>query len=114
MYLNVQSIAAIWTTVVSSEVFLFIQENIHKGTVQIRTEKLSEKIKIQKGVRQGDTLSPIMFTDVVEEIFKQIKPITGIKALSSLRFADDTILFANIEDTLQQLLEKLNAKGKKN
>ena len=37
-----------------------IKETYAEGTAQIRTEKLSGKIKIMKGVRQGDTLSPVM------------------------------------------------------
>ena len=32
-----------------------IKETYAEGTVQIRTEKLSEKIMIMRGVRQGDT-----------------------------------------------------------
>ena len=50
-----------------------------------------------KGVRQGDTLSPVMFTAAVEEISKRINIEAGINIngvrLSNLRFADDIILF---------------------
>ena len=48
-----------------------IKETYAEGTAQIRTEKLSGKIKIMKGVRQGDTLSPVVFTAAVE-IFKRM------------------------------------------
>ena len=75
-----------------------IKETYTEGTAQIRTEKLSGKIKIMKGVRQGDTLSPAMFTAAVEEIFKRMNIKAGINSngvrLSNLRFADDIILFA--------------------
>ena len=75
-----------------------IKEMYDEGTPQIRTEKLSGKIKIMKGVRQGDTLSPVMFTAAVEEISKRMNIEAGINIngvrLSNLRFADDIILFA--------------------
>ena len=38
-----------------------VKETYAEGTAQRRREKLSGKIKIMKGVRQGDTLSPVMF-----------------------------------------------------
>ena len=43
-----------------------IKEIYSEGTGQVRTEKLSRKIKIMKGIRQGDTLSPVLFTVAVE------------------------------------------------
>ena len=68
-----------------------IKEMYAEGTAQIRTEKLSGKIKIMKGVRQGDTLSPVMFTAAVEEIFKRMNIEAGINInrvrLSNLRFS---------------------------
>ena len=102
---------------VPSKIINIIKETYNKGTAQIQTEKLSEKIKIQKGVRQGDTLSPIMFTAAVEEIFKRIPAETGIningETLNNLRFADDIILLANKEEHLQELVNQLNKEGKK-
>ena len=69
-----------------------IKETYAEGTAQIRTEKLSGKIKIMKGVRQSDTLAPVMFTAAVEEIFKRMNIEVGINTngarLSNLRFAD--------------------------
>ena len=78
-----------------------IKETYAEGTVQVRTEKLSGKIKIVKGVRQGDTLSPVMFTAAVEEIFERMNIEAGINInrvrLSNLRFTDDIILFAEVK-----------------
>ena len=88
-----------------------------EGTAQIRTEELSGKMKIMKGVSQGDTLSPVMFTAAVEEIFKRMKIEAGINIngvrLSNLRFADDIILFAESEGKLKDTLEDLNNEGKR-
>ena len=73
-----------------------LKETYRGGTAQIRTESLSEKINILKGVRQGETLSPILFTSAVEEIFKRVEIEDGVningERLSNLRFADDIIL----------------------
>ena len=69
-----------------------------------------------KGVRQGDTLSSVIFTSAVEEIFKRMNSEAGSKInrvrLSNLRFADDIILFAESEEKLKDMLEDLNHEGK--
>ena len=66
-----------------------LTEAYQNGTVQAKAEKLSRKINIMEGVRQGGTLSPIMFIAAVEEIFKRIewdsgKNIKGVR-LNNLR-----------------------------
>ena len=70
-----------------------------------------------KGVCQGDTLSPVIFTAAVEEIFKRMNIETGINIngvrLSNLRFAYDIILFAQSEEKLKDMLEDLNNEGKR-
>ena len=81
-----------------------------------KTEQLITKIKIMKGVRQGDTLSPAVFRAAVEDIFKRMNIEAGINVngvrLSNLRFADGTILFAESEEKMRDMLEDLNNKGK--
>ena len=91
-----------------------IKETYAEGTAQIRTEKLSGKMKIMKGVRQGEILSPVMFTAAVEDIFKRMNIKAGINIngirLSNLRFADDRILFPESEEKLKEILEYLEKK----
>ena len=86
------------------------------GTAQIRTDIMSEKVKIMKGVRQGDTLSPILFTAALEEIFRRVDIREGVsineEKLNNLRFADDIILLANTEEDLQRIITSLNEEGK--
>ena len=88
------------------------------GTAQIRTDKLSTSINIEKGVRQEDTLSPILFTAALKEIFKRTRldrmgiNING-EHLSNLRFAEDIVLFAGSEEELEKMLEELNREGMK-
>ena len=103
---------------VQEEYINIIKETYTEGTAQIRTEKLGEKIKIMKGDRQGDTLSPVMFTAAVEEIFMRMNIEAGINIkgvrLSNLRFTDDIVLFAESEEKLKDMLGDLNNEGKRN
>ena len=68
------------------------------------------KINSRRRVRQGDTISPKLFTATPETIFRQLTwEIRGLKIdseyLSHLRFADD--ICVNTQHKLQQLLHEL-------
>lgn len=68
--------------------------------VHISEDITTDKISIGKGVRQGDTISPKLFTLAMEDIFKKLPWQTnGInvegKYLNHLRFADDIVLISN-------------------
>jgi len=87
------------------------------STSVIRLHQDSEKFKIKKGVRQGDTISPKLFTACLEEIFKQLEwedkgiNIDG-EQLTHLRFADDIVLISTDHREIQMMLEELNTKSK--
>ena len=74
-----------------------------------------ENIKIKKEVRQGDTLSPVMFTEAVEKISKWMNIEAGINIngvrLSNLRLTDDVIPFAESKEKPKVVLEDLNNRG---
>ena len=59
--------------------------------------QVSEKIPILRGVKQGDPISPKLFTAAIQEVFKNAQlegkliNIYGEKQ-SDLRFADDVTL----------------------
>ena len=84
--------------------------------VTVHLHKESEKIRIKRGVRQGDTISPKLFTATLESIFRRLNwenqgvKIDG-KFLSNIRFADDIYLCTETPQELQQMLQELSKKG---
>jgi retron-type reverse transcriptase len=82
-------------------VYIHIQ---HKISIKFNS-KLSHLAEINRGVRQGCPLSPILFNIYIDEIVtKWQKDLTGIplsknKQLLTLLFADDQVI-SNIEDNL--------------
>ena len=75
-------------------------------------------IPIGKGVRQGDTVSPKLFTAALQWIMNTLDwdekgiRIDG-KFLSNLRFADDIVLFSRNTTEAETMLNELNEAGKK-
>ena len=60
----------------------------------VHLHKESEKIRIKRGVRQGDTISPKLVTATLESIFRRLnRENKGLKIdgefLTNFRFADD-------------------------
>ena len=64
---------------------------------------ISDIIKLEQGVPQGDVISPYIFILMVEILLLKIKNITGITfALNESRsetFADDTTIFLERNNT---------------
>ena len=55
------------------DVYIEILKDIYTdSSVTVHLQKESEKISIKIGVRQGDTISPKMFTATLESIFRRI------------------------------------------
>ena len=81
-----------------NETYIKLIENIYaNGTSVVRLHKDTEKIKIGKGVGQGDTYSPKLFTACLEGIFRKLSwESKGINIdgenLTHLRFAYDILL----------------------
>ena len=74
-------------------------------------------VPIRKGVRQGDTISPKLFTAALHHAMMDLDwsdkgiSIDG-KRLSNLRFADDIVLISTSSAELQQMVNELDAAGK--
>ena len=94
-----------------------LQSLYSQQTATVKTDKLSREFNIQRGVKQGDPLSSLLFNALLEDIFKTLKHRwstrkygirlghTDTTHLTNLRFADDVLLFAT---TLPQLTVMLN------
>jgi len=76
---------------------------------------ISEPIYINKGVRQGYGLSPVLFNIYINKILQEFKivikkgiPLNNRKLVNTILYADDQILMATSEDELQTKAHHLN------
>ena len=74
----------------------------------------TDSFKVEKGVRQGCLLLPCLFNPYTENILRNAKPDelqAGIKIgrrnINNLRYTDDTILMAAIEEELKSPLMRV-------
>jgi len=81
---------------------------------------ISEPICINKGVRQGCVLSPVLFKIYINNIIQEFKIVVkkGIqlnnrKLVNTILYADDQILMATSEDELQTMAYHLNFTARK-
>lgn len=90
--------------------------NLYWGqTARVRLDDyLSENIEIQRGVRQGCILSPLLFNVYSETIFEEAlaEGDEGIKIngqqFNNFRYADDTVVTTDSIEDLQNLLQRIN------
>ena len=94
-----------------------LQSLYSQQTATVKTDRLSKEFNIERGVKQGDPLSSLLFNALLEDVFKTLKQRWSLKKygiclghttsthLTNLRFADDVLLFAT---TLPQLTTMLN------
>nr|ADI61810.1 endonuclease-reverse transcriptase [Bombyx mori] len=82
-------------------------------TVQVQKDQ-TRPIQLRRGVRQGDIISPKLFTNALEDVFKTLDwngrgiNING-EYISHLRFADDIVIMAESLQDLQEMVHSLNA-----
>lgn len=83
----------------------------------MKLERKSDPFSIERGVRQGDPVSPKLFTALLEHIFRKLEwdsiglNING-ERLSNLRFADDIVLLSENHDELQYMLRTLDEQSR--
>ena len=95
-----------------------IKHIYESATSVIMTDKTSESFKIERGVRQGDPVSPKLFNAVLEDIFRRLNwEDRGVKInekrLNHLRFADDIMTISETAEETEVMLTELNTESKK-
>jgi len=109
---------------VPEEYIVLLQRLYSRQTSYVRTDVSSIAFPINRGVRQGDPISALLFIAVMEHIFARLKTIWrkanmrrtkhffGIRlsdqcdTLSNLRFADDCVLVAQSKTDAKKMLER--------
>uniref|UniRef100_A0A914PN33 Reverse transcriptase domain-containing protein n=1 Tax=Panagrolaimus davidi TaxID=227884 RepID=A0A914PN33_9BILA len=84
------------------------------GSSSVNVGTSSVPINVQKGVRQGDTLSPLLFVLVLQLALNQVNWENGINIngsiLGHLDFADDIALLSQTLEGAQSLLDQVAEK----
>lgn len=67
-------------------------------------------LKIQRGVKQGDPLSPLLFNVVLDELLCRLEDLTGRFGISEITmgemaYADDLVLVYETPEAMQEALE---------
>ncbi len=89
-----------------------LKEIYTNSSITVHLHQESNKINTRRGVRQGDTIWPNLFTAALERIFRRlIWETRGLKIdgeyLSHLRFADDILICTNTPHEPQQILQEI-------
>ncbi len=97
---------------ISNKLIRIIKELYTNLTVNIKSDIEGPKFNINKGVRQGDPLSPLLFNCALDKIFKHLDwkdkgiKING-KNLTNLRFMDDVVLFGKSLNQIKIMLKEV-------
>ena len=112
--------SSIWQALHNCNIDLRIIKTINniyqKSVSRVKLETRGE-IRIARGVRQGDPLSPKLFIAVLQDVFSKLNwesdgiPINN-ERLTHLRFADDIAIFAETPKKLENMISQLNKESK--
>ena len=87
-----------------------------KTIVKINND-ISKPLKIEKDVRQGCVVSPELFNLYKDITYRNIDQRPGIKigghTINNIRYADDTVLLAENETELQQILDTVKTESER-
>lgn len=94
-------------------------ENSYAGAkARIKLDKAGKFFNVERGVKQGDPLSPNLFNALLEEIFRGLNwekkglRVQG-KNLNHLRFADDIVLISESKAEIQEMCVELVEESQK-
>ena len=92
-----------------------IKDMYKSNTASVKCgQTLSETFRIQKGVKQGDILSPLLFNIFINDLIPLLNdpendpPSLLTKDVGCLLYADDLVILSTSKEGLQKSLDKLN------
>ena len=117
LHLEFQS-THLWWMLLADEEYVSLLRKIYKDQkASVQTDEESESFDIQKGSKQGDPMSSLLFNTVLQYSLKneiqrwQKKKGMGIylsdqerDCLTNLRFADDVMLFATSKEQIRNMM----------
>ena len=102
---------------IRSEYVQLLRALLRDNTTDITLFSNPIRIPVSKGVKQGDTVSPKLFSACLEMVIRRLNWSGGIKIdgerLNHLRFADDIVLVGNTIEEVQRMLKELDTEGAK-
>jgi len=104
---------------IPEEVVKIIEElNTNTKTRIMINNTLTEEVPVSTGIRQGDSLSPLLFNIIMDRIIKEVKATgkgftTDKGEIKIICYADDAVLISENEDELQRMLYRLHLMAKR-
>ena len=111
-----------------AEAYVTLLTDLYDNQVAVvQTDKTSKPFNIERGTKQGDPLSALLFTALLEDVVRNVKTKwennhnqrAGLKIdsgattrLTNLRFADDVLLIASCYKHVWQMLDVLCVEAK--
>ena len=98
---------------VSNNIIQVIKQLNTNNSTRIQSgTSTTEELQISIGIRQGDSLSPVLFNLVMDRIINRVKGIgrsyrMGQTEFKILYYTDDAVLIAESEDNMQRMLSSL-------